>query len=82
MLETVTFPVGFCACCDKRVVLARELDDHDNLVSVCPHCDTVIAESEFTMGGHALRTLGYDVEGEGPKTAGCGTGGSCNGCSR
>lgn len=82
MIETITFPVGRCETCDRQVLAAQDLDESGELVPICPHCDTLLTSIETTMGGLALRSLGYDVEGEGPKTLGCGTGGSCTGCSK
>jgi hypothetical protein len=73
--------VSYCESCDREVVVARDLDERDELVPICPHCDTVLDAVKSERGGFALRSLGYEVEGEGPKSRGCGSGGSCSGCS-
>lgn len=82
VLETLTFPVAFCEHCGRDVLIARDLNEEDELIDVCSRCDQPLEDAprQKKMGGWALRSIGYDVEGEGPDQKGCGSGGSCSGC--
>lgn len=79
MIETTALDIAHCPRCERRVIVAQALDDHDALISVCAHCDTPLHDAPAPVGGYALRALGYNVEGEGPDTEGCGSGG-CGSC--
>ena len=83
VLETVTFSVYSCEPCAGPVLAAWDLDEHDELVPVCARCGARLepAADARRVGASALRRFGYDVEGEGPVTRGCGSGGSCGSCS-
>jgi hypothetical protein len=82
MAETVTFPLGDCKTCQRTTMLAWDLDEHEELVLACLHCDTPLpagVEPRY-LGARSLQRFGYDVEGE-IETRGCGagSGGSCSG---
>lgn len=76
-MESTALDIAKCSACDRRVLVAWALDDNDQVLEVCAHCDTPFpTDSERKqMGGYALRALSYDIEGEGPDTEGCGIGG-------
>lgn len=79
MIETVTFPVRFCATCTCDVVVARDLDDADDWVDVCTRCASVMPPGpRRQLAPSALTAMGYEVEGEGGEI-GCGSGG-CDTC--
>ena len=80
MLETTSLTLADCPQCARRVVIACDLDENDELIDICAHCSTPLTEEmkRSSAGGYALRALGYTIEGEGPDTEGCGVGGgSC-----
>lgn len=81
MMETTALDVAHCTQCNKNVVIAQDLSEHDELIDICVHCSTPLQSSNDrkTLGGYALRALGYTVEGEGPDSEGCG-GGGCGSC--
>lgn len=81
-MESTALNTVHCTHCDRRVLIAWALDEQDEMIEVCAHCDTPIPHDVEAkpMGGYALRALGYDIEGEGPDSEGCGAGGSCGGC--
>lgn len=80
-MESTALPLAQCPACARRVLVAWALDDHDEMIEVCAHCDTPLPDDveRKPMGGYALRAQGYTIEGEGPDTEGCGTG-SGSGC--
>lgn len=84
MVETVTFPIGDCASCGPNKLLAYDLDEADELILVCIHCDRPLpaGASPRRLGALALQRLGYDVDGE-IERRGCGShadGGDAGGC--
>jgi hypothetical protein len=86
MLETITFPMAACNLCGRDVLLTQQLDENDQLVLACIHCDFPTApDAQLRYVGPALlKGLGYEVEGEFDKR-GCGSGSeedeACTACA-
>jgi hypothetical protein len=78
------FIIAPCESCDRDVLTARDLDEHDALVCVCVHCGAVVDEHDSRarrVGPAELVEMDYFVDGYVPddghdKEGGC-RGGSC-----
>lgn len=90
MLITTLFPVGYCASCERDVMLYHDLDDAGVLRQRCVHCDEAPtprradADAVGRRGAPALRKLGYVFDGDAPEPVkGCGKPNCGNGtCKR
>jgi hypothetical protein len=74
-----TFPVAYCAICDKTVLTWLNLDGSGCEIRACVHCDAEVGPKVDYLVQSELEESGYYV-GERPrKGGGCGSGGC--GCS-
>lgn len=58
--------VLYCAHCERDVLTARDLDDNEQMVDVCLHCETSLDrtdESARWVDARALTEHGYFVDG-------------------
>ena len=66
-------PSGFCAICDRQVLLSQEEGD----LWACVHCEAAVASAEL-VAEEEIGEVGYSVVEE--PAAGCGTGCGAGGC--
>jgi hypothetical protein len=61
-----TFLVIYCTECQREVLSASDLDEHDQIVDVCMHCDRHLDRNDDSarwVDAHALTEHGYFVDG-------------------
>jgi hypothetical protein len=78
-IGTSSFPVAYCATCDKTVLTWINLDHSGAEIRACVHCDGEVGPGLEWLAQSELEESGYYV-GQRPKQkGGCGSGGcSCS----
>lgn len=75
----VSFPVSYCAVCDKTVLTWLRLDGGGGETRACVHCDAEVGPKLDWLAQDQLEESGYYIGDQARKRGGCGSGGC--GCS-
>jgi hypothetical protein len=77
--SAATFPVAYCATCDKTVLTWISFAESGCEIRACVHCDAEVTEKLDWLAQSELEQSGYYVGERPKKSGGCGSGGcSCS----